>query len=173
MHALAKDAPIILADEPTGNLDVKASKEVAALLKEVSKDKLVIVVTHNPEFFKQYATRRVRIYDGSVSEDKTIAKPQPISTDVSVKQVLQNRFHNIKNTLHIGVLNYKSRPKFTVMMSLALAVCAVTLFLVIALFGRALLNRSQQRWTEWEQRGKSSFQNRRRYFGRNSGRSRF
>ena len=138
-RALAKDAPIILADEPTGNLDVKASKEVAALLKEVSKDKLVIVVTHNPEFFKQYATRRVRIYDGSVSEDKTIAKPQPISTDVSVKQVLQNRFHNIKNTLHIGVLNYKSRPKFTVMMSLALAVCAVTLFLVIALFGQSLI----------------------------------
>ena len=138
-RALAIDAPIILADEPTGNLDVKASKEVAALLKEVSKDKLVIVVTHNPEFFKQYATRRVRIYDGSVSEDKTIAKPQPISTDVSVKQVLQNRFHNIKNTLHIGVLNYKSRPKFTVMMSLALAVCAVTLFLVIALFGQSLI----------------------------------
>ena len=139
-RALAKDAPIILADEPTGNLDVKASKEVAALLKEVSKDKLVIVVTHNPEFFKQYATRRVRIYDGRVSEDKTIAKPQPISTDVSVKQVLQNRFHNIKNTLHIGVLNYKSRPKFTVMMSLALAVCAVTLFLVIALFGQSLIS---------------------------------
>lgn len=63
-RALAKDAPVILADEPTGNLDVKASKEVAALLKEVSKDKLVIVVTHNPEFFKQYATRRVRVYDG-------------------------------------------------------------------------------------------------------------
>ena len=106
-RALAKDAPIILADEPTGNLDVKASKEVAALLKEVSKDKLVIVVTHNPEFFKQYATRRVRIYDGSVSEDKQT--------------------------------EYKSRPKFTVMMSLALAVCAVTLFLVIALFGQSLI----------------------------------
>ena len=45
-RALAKDSPIILADEPTGNLDVKASKEVAALLKAVSKDKLVIVVTH-------------------------------------------------------------------------------------------------------------------------------
>lgn len=138
-RALAKDAPIILADEPTGNLDVKASKEVAALLKEVSKDKLVIVVTHNPEFFKQYATRRVRIYDGSVSEDKTIAKPQPISTDVSVKQVLQNRFHNIKNTLHIGVLNYKSRPKFTLMMTFALFVCAITMFLVISLFGQSLI----------------------------------
>ena len=82
-RALAKDAPVILADEPTGNLDVKASKEVAALLKEVSKDKLVIVVTHNPEFFKQYATRRVRIYDGSVSEDKQIEQPAPFSAERS------------------------------------------------------------------------------------------
>lgn len=138
-RALAKDAPVILADEPTGNLDVKASKEVAALLKEVSKDKLVIVVTHNPEFFKQYATRRVRIYDGSVSEDKQIEQPAPFSGSEQAEQVPVSRFHNLKNTLHIGVLNYKSRPKFTTMMSLALAVCAVTLFLVIALFGQSLI----------------------------------
>ena len=139
-RALAKDAPIILADEPTGNLDVKASKEVAALLKEVSRDKLVIVVTHNPEFFKQYATRRVRIYDGSVSEDKQIEPPAPLSQTVCEVLPPVNRFHNFKNTLHIGVLNYKSRPKFTTMMSLALAVCAVTLFLVIALFGQSLIS---------------------------------
>ena len=139
-RALAKDASIILADEPTGNLDVKASKEVAALLKEVSRDKLVIVVTHNPEFFKQYATRRVRIYDGSVSEDKQIEPPAPLSQTVCEVLPPVNRFHNFKNTLHIGVLNYKSRPKFTTMMSLALAVCAVTLFLVIALFGQSLIS---------------------------------
>ena len=139
-RALAKDAPVILADEPTGNLDVKASKEVAALLKEVSKDKLVIVVTHNPEFFKQYATRRVRIYDGSVSEDKQIEPPAPLSQTVCEVLPPVSRFHNFKNTIHIGVLNYKSRPKFTTMMSLALAVCAVTLFLVIALFGQSLIS---------------------------------
>lgn len=139
-RALAKDAPVILADEPTGNLDVKASKEVAALLKEVSKDKLVIVVTHNPEFFKQYATRRVRIFDGSVSEDKQIEPPAPYSGSEQTEQITVSRFHNFKNTLHIGVLNYKSRPKFTTMMSLALAVCAVTLFLVIALFGQSLIS---------------------------------
>ena len=139
-RALAKDAPIILADEPTGNLDVKASKEVAALLKEVSRDKLVIVVTHNPEFFKQYATRRVRIFDGSVSEDKQIEPPAPYSGSEQTEQITVSRFHNFKNTLHIGVLNYKSRPKFTTMMSLALAVCAVTLFLVIALFGQSLIS---------------------------------
>ncbi len=139
-RALAKDAPIILADEPTGNLDVKASKEVAALLKEVSRDKLVIVVTHNPEFFKQYATRRVRIFDGSVSEDKQIEPPAPYSGSEQTEQITVSRFHNFKNTLHIGALNYKSRPKFTTMMSLALAVCAVTLFLVIALFGQSLIS---------------------------------
>ena len=139
-RALAKDAPVILADEPTGNLDVKASKEVAALLKEVSRDKLVIVVTHNPEFFKQYATRRVRIFDGSVSEDKQIEPPAPYSRGEQTEQIAVSRFHNFKNTLHIGVLNYKSRPKFTTMMSLALAVCAVTLFLVIALFGQSLIS---------------------------------
>lgn len=139
-RALAKDAPIILADEPTGNLDVKASKEVAALLKEVSRDKLVIVVTHNPEFFKQYATRRVRIYDGGVSEDKVVEKPAPLSGNVQAEEVSVSRLHNFKNTMHIGVLNYKSRPKFTTMMSLALAVCAVTLYLVIALFGSSLIS---------------------------------
>ena len=116
-RALAKDAPVILADEPTGNLDVKASKEVAALLKEVSKDKLVIVVTHNPEFFKQYATRRVRM----------------------AEQVPVSRFHNLKNTLHIGVLNYKSRPKFTVMLSVALLICAVTLFIGMSMFMQYLI----------------------------------
>ena len=138
-RALAKDAPVILADEPTGNLDVKASKEVAALLKEVSKDKLVIVVTHNPEFFKQYATRRVRIYDGSVSEDKQIEQPAPFSGSEQAEQVPVSRFHNLKNTLHIGVLNYKSRPKFTTMMTFALFVCAIALFVVLSVVGSSLI----------------------------------
>ena len=67
-RALAKDSPIILADEPTGNLDVKSSREIAKLLKDVSKGKLVIVVTHNPEFFVEYATRRITISDGHLVE---------------------------------------------------------------------------------------------------------
>ena len=138
-RALAKDAPVILADEPTGNLDVKASKEVAALLKEVSKDKLVIVVTHNPEFFKQYATRRVRVYDGKISEDRVIEKPAPVSADAQTEEIHTTKWLNFKNTLHIGVLNYKSRPKFTLMMTFALFVCAITMFLVISLFGQSLI----------------------------------
>ncbi len=104
-RALAKDAPIILADEPTGNLDVKSSREIAKLLKDVSKDKLVIVVTHNPEFFVEYATRRITIFDGSVKQDKVIEKPTE-TKNVEVPEVKQSRKKNIKDTFHIGVLNY-------------------------------------------------------------------
>ena len=137
-RALAKDAPVILADEPTGNLDVKASREIAKLLKDVSKDKLVIVVTHNPEFFVEYATRRVTIFDGGVKEDKVIEKPKkPENTEIP--EVKPSRRKSFKDTVHIGVLNYKSRPKFTVMMSFALLVCAVTLFVVLSVFGASLV----------------------------------
>ena len=141
-RALAKDSPIILADEPTGNLDVKASKEVAALLKAVSKDKLVIVVTHNPEFFVEYATRRVTIFDGSVKEDNVIKRPEP-KTSADKEEVKSSKWRNFKNTMHIGTLNYKSRPKFTAMMSFALFVCAITLFLVISVFGNSLIRPTQ------------------------------
>lgn len=141
-RALAKDSPVILADEPTGNLDVKASKEVAALLKAVSKDKLVIVVTHNPEFFVKYATRRVTIFDGSVKEDQVIRKPLP-KTSADKEEIKAGKWQNFKNTMHIGTLNYKSRPKFTAMMSFALFVCAITLFLVISVFGNSLIRPTQ------------------------------
>ncbi|HBK02433.1 MAG TPA: hypothetical protein DDY77_05340, partial [Clostridiales bacterium] len=137
-RALAKDAPIILADEPTGNLDVKSSREIAKLLKDVSKDKLVIVVTHNPEFFVEYATRRITIFDGSVKEDKVIEKPTE-TRNAEIPETKQSGKKNLKDTLHIGVLNYKSRPKFTAMMSFALLVCAITLFVVLSVFGGSLI----------------------------------
>lgn len=142
-RALAKDAPIILADEPTGNLDVKASREVAALLKEVANDKLVIVVTHNPEFFVEYATRRIKMYDGGVAEDKHVVSPPLTQTSAKAETDVPDedgsRFRNIKNVLHIGVLNYKSRPRFTMMMTLALFVCAITLLIVLSVFGKMLI----------------------------------
>lgn len=139
-RALAKDSPVILADEPTGNLDVKASKEVASLLKELSKDKLVIVVTHNPEFFKEYATRRIRVFDGKISEDKLITKPKEREETEEKKEDRKvSKWLNLKNTFHIGALNYKSRPKFTLMMSFALFVCAITMFFVVAIFGQGLI----------------------------------
>ena len=142
-RALAKDSPIILADEPTGNLDVKSSREVAKLLKELSKDKLVIVVTHNPEFFENYATRRIRVFDGKVTEDNVINKPTPVSTNLVIKLKETSKLQSLKNTLHIGILNYKSRPRFTAMMTFALFVCAITLFIILSVFSGGLIKETK------------------------------
>ena len=83
-RALAKDTDIIVADEPTGNLDSVSAEGIVQLLSEIAKDKLVIVVTHNYEQFEQYATRKIKMHDGKVAEDKplrisqeTLAKSAP------------------------------------------------------------------------------------------------
>ncbi len=68
-RALAKETDIIVADEPTGNLDTENGNAVIKLLHELSKDKLVIIVTHNFEQVEEYATRKVRLYGGEVAED--------------------------------------------------------------------------------------------------------
>ena len=68
-RALAKDTDIIVADEPTGNLDSESAEGIAQLLSEISRDKLVIVATHNYDQFSKYATRRVKMHDGKVIEN--------------------------------------------------------------------------------------------------------
>ena len=82
-RALAKDSPILLCDEPTGNLDSKTSEEIISLLREVSQDKLVIIVTHNFEQVEAYATRHIRIYDGAVDRDQIMTLPEVSSVDVT------------------------------------------------------------------------------------------
>lgn len=68
-RALINNPDILLADEPTGALDSETSIQVMELLKEIAKDKLVIMVTHNPELAEEYATRIVRIKDGQLTDD--------------------------------------------------------------------------------------------------------
>jgi len=136
-RALAKDSPIILADEPTGNLDVKSSKDISKLLKDVSKDKLVIVVTHNPEYFKDYATRRVRVFDGGIQENEIITKIDEKKYKKKERNI--TKFHNLKNTLILGIMNYKSRPKFSLLMTFSLCIMAITLFVTLEIFGNNLI----------------------------------
>lgn len=68
-RALINDPEIVLADEPTGALDSKTSVQIMELLKEISKDRLVIMVTHNPELAEKYSTRIIRLLDGTVTDD--------------------------------------------------------------------------------------------------------
>ena len=78
-RALANDPDIILADEPTGALDTKTSKQIMELIKEIAQDKLVIMVTHNPDLAEAYADRIVRFQDGSVTFD---SNPNTIVPDI-------------------------------------------------------------------------------------------
>ena len=83
-RALAKDTDIIVADEPTGNLDSVSAEGIAQLLSEIAQDKLVIVVTHNYEQFEKYATRKIKMHDGKVAEDKPVGAPrEPIAKGTS------------------------------------------------------------------------------------------
>lgn len=68
-RALVNNPDIILADEPTGALDTKTSVQVMEILKKISKDKLIIMVTHNPELAEKYSSRIIRILDGVITED--------------------------------------------------------------------------------------------------------
>ena len=68
-RALVNDPDILLADEPTGALDSDTSVQVMDLLREVARDRLVVMVTHNPELAQEYATRIVNLRDGKIRSD--------------------------------------------------------------------------------------------------------
>ena len=75
-RAIVNDPDIILADEPTGALDTETSVQVMEILKEIAKDRLVIMVTHNPELAERYSTRIVRMLDGRIVSDTAPLSPE-------------------------------------------------------------------------------------------------
>lgn len=85
-RALINNPDILLADEPTGALDSETSIQVMELLKEIAKDKLVIMVTHNPELAEQYSTRIVRIKDGFLTDDSNPFEPEKADEIVDAKK---------------------------------------------------------------------------------------
>lgn len=80
-RALVNDPDILLADEPTGALDTETSVQIMKLLKEISKDRLIIMVTHNPELAEQYSTRIVKLLDGNVIDDSKPYTEEEIKRD--------------------------------------------------------------------------------------------
>ena len=77
-RAFAKDAPIIVADEPTGNLDTVSAAKVLETLHNISKEKLVVIVTHNYEQVEKYVTRKITVHDGKIIEDKEVRTHQVV-----------------------------------------------------------------------------------------------
>ena len=124
-RALAKDIPIIVADEPTGSLDKRSAENIIKLLKEISKDKLVIIVTHNYDQVEEYVTRKITMHDGRVIEDSKI---KPINDDV---ECIEHNYKNINifEKIRLGVRNtFNVKTKFILLFLVyAFIVCALTL----------------------------------------------
>ena len=121
-RALIKETPIIVADEPTGNLDSKTAKSIIELLHKVSKNKLVIVVTHNYEHIEKYVTRKIVMNDGKIIEDKKIERTLKPDENLETNSIklgdipkAQNKKKNIGvfNKIRLGVRNtFNIKVKF-------------------------------------------------------------
>ena len=122
-RAIIKDTPIIVADEPTGNLDSKSADEVIKILREVARDKLVIIVTHNIEQVEQYATRIIKMHDGHILENREIVH---IGKEKKVDEK-ENKPITNANIWRLGIRNtFNIIPKF-------LLVLAVFIFIALAI----------------------------------------
>lgn len=125
-RALAKETAIVVADEPTGNLDSESAEGIAQLLQEISKDKLVIVVTHNYDQFAPYATRKIKMHDGKVVEDEQLRAIKE-EEQAPVLQVSAGSM-SAASKLRLGLRNtFNIIPKFLLLL-------VVFLFVVVAVF---------------------------------------
>ena len=96
-RALVNNPDILLADEPTGALDTETSVQIMELLKEISKDRLIIMVTHNPELAKDYSTRIVRLLDGVITDDSDPYTLEDMEADIKAKEAAKVKASEKKN----------------------------------------------------------------------------
>ena len=130
-RALVTDPKIILADEPTGALDSKTSVQIMELIKEISKTKLVIMVTHNPEIAKKYSDRIVRVKDGEIQEDTNPYEANEITdNEFSLKKTSMAFTSAIKSSFK-NLLTKKFRTFMTVAAS-SIGIISIGLVLSIS-----------------------------------------
>ena len=132
-RALVNDPEILLADEPTGALDSETSIQVMDLLKEVAKDRLVVMVTHNPELAEQYANRIVRVKDGHIVDD---SNPYEVDT----KNMAQPKHENmgkasmsLLTSLSLSFNNLKTKKGRTLLTSFAGSIGIIGIALILSL----------------------------------------
>lgn len=128
-RALANDPKIILADEPTGALDSKTSTQIMELIKEISKDKLVIMVTHNAELAEDYATRIVRMKDGELLSDSKPYDSDNDSGNLNIKKTSMSFLTALK--LSFG--NIRTKKGRTILTAFASSIGIIGIALILSL----------------------------------------
>ena len=128
-RALANDPKIILADEPTGALDSKTSTQIMDLIKEISKDKLVIMVTHNAELAESYATRIVKMKDGELLSDSKPYDSDESKGNLNIKKTAMSFWTALK--LSFG--NIRTKKGRTILTAFASSIGIIGIALILSL----------------------------------------
>ena len=142
-RALVNDPDILLADEPTGALDSETSVQVMEILKEVSRDKLVIMVTHNPDLANAYANRIIRLLDGRVVSDSAPFAPDAQEArEMKVKKPSMSFFTALSLSLN-NLLTKKGRTILTAFAG-SIGIIGIALILSLSAGVNAYIDRVQQ-----------------------------
>ena len=133
-RALVNNPDILLADEPTGALDSDTSIQIMELLKKVAKDKLVVMVTHNPELARKYATRIITLKDGEVTSDSNIYNGK-VKTDLDEEKSARKQ-HKTKmsffTALSLSLQNLLTKKARTILVAVAGSIGIIGIALILA-----------------------------------------
>ncbi|MBR3280098.1 MAG: ABC transporter ATP-binding protein/permease [Lachnospiraceae bacterium] len=133
-RALVNDPDILLADEPTGALDTETSVQVMDLLKEVAKDRLVVMVTHNPELAEEYATRIVKLKDGRIINDSDPFEPgKEADSAVPVHKNLGKASMNFFTALALSFNNLWTKKARTILVAFAGSIGIIGIALILSM----------------------------------------
>ena len=131
-RALINDPDILLADEPTGALDTKTSIQIMNILKEISKEKLVVMVTHNPELAEKYSTRIVKITDGKIIDDSRPYIENETIIDEKRRKSKKN-YMDLKTALGLSFNNLKTKKTRTILTAFAGSIGIIGIALILSL----------------------------------------
>lgn len=133
-RALINNPDILLADEPTGALDSETSVQIMELLKEIAQDKLVIMVTHNPELAEQYSTRIIKLLDGRVVDDSNPYAPEEVAEEPAPKKKKQRKpSMSFFTALALSLNNLMTKKARTFMTSFAGSIGIIGIALILSL----------------------------------------
>ena len=128
-RALVNNPDIILADEPTGALDSKTSKQIMDLIKEIAKDKLVIMVTHNKDLADAYSSRIIELKDGEIIKDSNPIEQEKVKNNLKIKKTKMSYF----SALNLSFNNLKTKKGRTFITSFASSIGIIGIALILAL----------------------------------------
>lgn len=132
-RALVNDPDILLADEPTGALDSETSVQVMGLLKEVAKDRLVVMVTHNPELAEEYATRIVNLRDGVIRSDTHPYEVNETNLEKPRHETMGKSSMSFVTSLLLSFNNLKTKKARTILTSFAGSIGIIGIALILSL----------------------------------------